>query len=212
MTAMAGPDQVIYTLRHAAFEFGRQHIIAGRLDPPLNRQGLQQIEEMVAARVPLEYDLVISSPQQRALETAKRVTGLAETELVTSYLCMERNYGRLEGVPRDQLDRIRPATYYVSAGNVNHSLNPPEGETLEQLRERVVTFHDFVQGLARKNLLIVGHGTFLQQYHGYLRGQDVYNALETSVACLELNAFGLRDSRLVSDQCLYRPEMIEEPW
>jgi uncharacterized phosphatase len=209
---MHASDQVIYTLRHAAIDFGKKRIIAGRMDQPINAEGVEQIRKMAAAGVPLKYDLVISSPLQRALQTAQQVTGLTADEMITSYLCMERNYGRLEGVEPTELGNIRPTTYYVSVGKVEHSLNPPEGETLEQLRDRAIAFHELVLGLQGKNLLIVSHGTFLQQYHGYLRGQDVYHSLNSSVAYLELNAFRFRGDALSSEERLYRPERIEEPW
>ncbi len=95
---------------------------------------------------------------------------------------------------------------------MEHSLNPPDGETLEQLRDRVSAFHEFVRGLKGKNLLIVSHGIFLQQYHGYLRGLDVYHSLNSSVAYLELNAFRFRGGALSSEERLYRPQRVEEPW
>ena len=53
-------DQIIYTLRHAAIDFGRKHIIAGRMDPPIHPAGVEQIRHLVAAGLPLDYDLVIS--------------------------------------------------------------------------------------------------------------------------------------------------------
>jgi broad specificity phosphatase PhoE len=167
---------------------------------------------MVSAGIPLDFHHVISSPQQRAFETARRVTGLAAHEIITSYLCMERNYGKLEGVKPADLASIQPATFYVTVGNVEHSLNPPGGETLEQLRERVITFHELVRSIERKNLLIVSHGVFLQQYHGYLRGLDVYHSLHSSVAYLELNKFCFEGDVLTSDERVYRPELLEEPW
>ena len=209
---MPESDRVIYTLRHAAIDFGGQHIIAGRMDPPINAEGVEQIRQMAAAGLSLEYDLVISSPQQRALQTAMQFTGLTADEMITSYLCMERNYGRLEGVKPTDLANIQPTTYYVSVGGVEHSLNPPGGETLEQLRDRATAFHELVLGVKGQNLLIVSHGTFLQQYHGYLRGLDVYHSLNSSVAYLELTAFRLRGDALCSEELLYRPQRVEEPW
>jgi len=206
------PEQTVYTLRHAAIDFGRQHIIAGRLDPPINAEGIEQIRKMASAGVPLDFHHVISSPQQRALETARRVTGLAADEMITSYLCMERNYGKLEGVKPADLASIEPATFYVTVGNVEHSLNPPGGETLEQLRERVIAFHELVRSIGRKSLLVVSHGIFLQQYHGYLRGLDVYHSLNSSVAYLELNKFCFEGDVLTSDERVYRPELLEDPW
>lgn len=209
---MPGPERTIFTLRHAAIDFGKRHIIAGRLDPPINSEGVEQIRQMAAAGVSLDYDLVICSPQERALGTASRVTGLAADQMVTSYLCMERNYGRLEGVEPAELKNIEPATYYVRVADVEHSLNPPDGETLEQLRDRVITFHEFVQSIRGKNLLVVSHGTFLQQYHGYLRGLDVYHALKFDVAYLELNKFSFEGDVLTAHARVYRPRSLEKPW
>jgi probable phosphoglycerate mutase len=209
---MPGTEQTIYTLRHAAIDFGRQHIIAGRLDPPINAEGVEQIRQMAVAGVPLDYDLAISSPQKRALETAMRVTGRGADQIITSYLCMERNYGRLEGVEPSQLETIEPATYYVRVGDVEHSLNPPGGETLEQLRDRAIAFHELVRSIEVKDLLIVSHGTFLQQYHGYLRGFDVYHSLNSSVSYLQLNKFSFEGEVLTSDERVYRPARVENPW
>ena len=205
-------DQAIYTLRHAAIDFGKRRIIAGRMDPPINPEGVDQIKQMLAAGVPLEYKLVVSSPLRRALQTATLVTGLTTDQMITSYLCMERNYGRLEGVEPKERAKVQPSTYYVSVGGVEHSLNPPDGETLEQLRDRVITFHDFVRSLKVEDVLIVSHGTFLAQYHGYLRGLDVYHSLESSVAYLELNAFRFRGDSLASEEQLYLPEQPDQPW
>lgn len=209
---MPGTEQTIYTLRHAAIDFGRQHTIAGRLDPPINAEGVEQIRQMAEAGVPLHYDIAISSPQKRALETALRVTGLGADQVITSYLCMERNYGRLEGVKPSDLGAIQPATFYVTVGDVRHSLNPPDGETLEQLRDRAIAFHELVRSIEGKDLLIVSHGTFLQQYHGYLRGLDVYHSLNSSVSYLQLNKFSFEGDVLTSDERLYRPARVENPW
>ena len=205
-------ERIICTLRHAAIEFGAQEIIAGRMDPPLSQRGLQQIHEMAAANVQLDHDLVIVSPLRRAAATAQRVTGLPLENILTNDLCLERDYGRLEGLLPDEREAIRPATLYVSVGGVNHSLNPPGGETLEQLRERVIAFHASILELDWAKLLVVGHQTFLQQYHGYLRGLDVYHSLVSSVSYLEYTAFQFRDEKLISWKRLYRPERIEQPW
>lgn len=205
-------ERRICTLRHAAIDFGVQRIIAGRKDPPLSGQGREQVREMVAANLSLDFDLVIASPLRRAMETAQGVTGLAADDIVTSELCLERDYGRLEGLSPAERRAVRPETFYVSVGGVDHSLNPPGGETLEQLRDRVERFHASVLALDWANLLVVGHQTFLQQYHGYLRGLDVYHSLASSVTYLECTEFRLKNETLVSCVRIYQPERTEQPW
>jgi len=203
---------VVRTVRHAPIEFGKQQIIAGRLDPPLNIDG----EEMISAlktTVPVpEFDILVTSPLRRAHDTARQLTGIADEDITVTPLCAERNYGQLEGVPPDTIGDIEPQTFYVSIGGIDHSLNPPDGETLEELRARAASFHKFLETFQGQSVLVVSHEAFLQQYHGLLRGLDVYHALTCQVTYLEINEFRLAGNKLVFHELIHKPEIIYENW
>jgi broad specificity phosphatase PhoE len=203
---------VVRTIRHAPIELGKQKIIAGRLDPPLNHEG----EEMISAlktNVPVpEFDILVTSPLRRARDTARQLTGIADMDMTVAPLCAERNYGQLEGVPPDSIGEIEPKTFYVSIGGIEYSLNPPDGETLEELRVRAASFHEFMETFQGQCVLVVSHEAFLQQYHGLLRGLDVYHALTFHVTYLEINEFRLTGNKLVSHELIHKPEIIYENW
>ena len=159
-----------------------------------------------------EFDVLVTSPLRRARETARQLTGVADENITVTPLCAERNYGLLEGVSPDCLGDIQPKTFYVSVGGIDYSLNPPDGETLEELRDRAAAFHEFIETLHGQCVLVVSHEAFLQQYHGLLRGLDVYHALTSHVTYLEINEFRLSGSKLVSHELTHKPEIIYENW
>ena len=203
---------VVRTIRHAPIEFSKQQIIAGQLDPPLSREGVEMIGALKAKVAVPDFDIIVSSHLRRARDTAGLFADITAEDMTVSPLCAERNYGQLQGVPPHRLGEIEPKTFYVSVGGIQHSLNPPNGETLEELRERATLFHEFIETFQGKQVLVVSHEAFLQQYHGLLRGLDVYHALASQLSYLEINEFRFTGSRLLSHEQIYKPEVIYENW
>ena len=205
-------QMVVRTIRHAPVEFGKQKIIAGRLDPPLNNEGEEMISALKASVPVPEFDILVTSPLRRARDTARQLTGIADEDIIVTPLCAERNYGQLEGVPPEMIGDIEPETFYVSIGGIDYSLNPPDGETLEELRVRAASFHEFIETFQGQCVLVVSHEAFLQQYHGLLRGLDVYHALASHVTYLEINEFRFTGNKSVSHELIHKPEIIYENW
>jgi broad specificity phosphatase PhoE len=203
---------IVRTIRHAPVDFSKQKIIAGTLDPSLNNEGRGMIRALQASVSVPEFDVLVTSPLRRARETARQLTGIADADITVTPLCAERNYGQLEGVSPDRLGDIQPKTFYVSVGGIDYSLNPPDGETLEELRARAVAFHEFIETFQGQSILVVSHEAFLQQYHGLLHGLDVYHALTSHVTYLEINEFRLTGNNLVSHELIHKPEIIYENW
>lgn len=211
---MPASDNVlmVYTIRHAPVDLGKQKIIAGRLDPPLNADGTKMINLLKASTLVPSFDILVTSPLKRAFDTARQLTDIKDEDVTVSRLCAERSYGKLEGVPPDALGAIKPKTFYVAVGGIDYSLNPPDGETLEELRGRAASFHDFIKTLQGQRVLVVSHEAFLQQYHGLLRGLDVYHALAFPVRYLEINRFSFKGNRQVFHEQVHQPEQPYEHW
>jgi broad specificity phosphatase PhoE len=131
-------------LRHGETETNRLGLTAGMSDVPLNATGRQQARDAAAALVRRGIEAIYSSPLQRALETARCVSDMLNLPIVIVPHLAERNWGALEGQPREL--RVREAT-------------PPGGEGLEQFRRR--TLAGLAQIPAGGLPLIVAHsGTF----------------------------------------------------
>ena len=191
--------KTIYTLRHSATDAAKKKVILGRLDEDINEDGHALIRSFLAVHGKIPHDRLISSPLKRALTTAKEISAGNEREIITSDLCMERNYGKLQGVKPGELPFITPETFYVDVGGVKHSLNPPGGETLEDVRRRTEAFMDYLFDLPG-TLLVVSHQCFLVQMHGLIRNQDVYHSLASDLGILELNRFVFKDRNMVEEE------------
>ena len=191
---------LLFTVRHGLTELNRDKRVGGRYDAPLIEGGRQQAREANGSFDGTHFDVVISSPLSRALETAEIIAGVRREEIVVEEGCTERSFGEMEGLTPAQVRERLPQVRYVRIGHVDYSLNPPGGETFEQLHERARRFLERTLELhGGKRILLFGHENFLQQLHGVIRGLDPMKSLEHAILNCELNQFCLdADGSLIS--------------
>jgi 2,3-bisphosphoglycerate-dependent phosphoglycerate mutase len=197
---LEGCHTVLSTVRHGLTELNRDKRVGGRYDVPLIEEGRWQAREANEAFDGTPFDVVISSPLARALETAEIIAGVRREDIVVEEGCTERSFGEMEGLTPAQVRERLPQVRYVRIGHVDYSLNPPGGETFEQLHERARRFLDRTQQLyGGKKVLLFGHENFLQQLHGVIRGLGPMESLERAILNCELNQFCLdADGSLIS--------------
>ena len=66
---------MIYIIRHGETDLNKERRMQGRNGYPLNKNGIIQAENLRTKLQGIEFDLVYSSPQERAVETAQIVSG-----------------------------------------------------------------------------------------------------------------------------------------
>lgn len=198
-------DTLISTIRHGLTELNRDKRVGGHTDVPLLEVGRQQAQEARSNFSETPFDLVISSPLRRAIETALIVTGVAQADLIIEPLCIERFFGEMEGLTRPQVEERFPQVVYLQIGRIGNSLNPPGGESYEALRRRAEQFLDQVLAdHSGRRIVISSHQAFMQQLHGLLLGRDPYDSLRVDLLNLELNQFHLDPLRkLIQHQRVY---------
>jgi broad specificity phosphatase PhoE len=183
---------LLSTVRHGLTELNRDKRVGGRVDVPLIEKGRRQAKEANETFDGTPFDVVISSPLSRALETAEIVAGVSRQDVVIDEGCTERSFGEMEGLRPEEVRERLPQVEYVRIGHVNYSLNPPGGETFEQLHERAREFLGrTLEAHGGKNVLLFAHENFLQQLHGVLRGLGPMESLEHTILNCELNRFCL---------------------
>lgn len=183
---------LLFTVRHGLTELNRDKRVGGRYDAPLIEEGRQQAREANGSFDGTHFDVVISSPLSRALETAEIVAGIRREDIVVDERSTERSFGDMEGLTPTQVRERLPQVRYVRIGHVDYSLNPPGGETFEQLHERARNFLErTLEFHSGKNILLFGHENFLQQLHGVIRGLGPMESLERAILNCELNQFCL---------------------
>ncbi|MFQ5921774.1 MAG: histidine phosphatase family protein [Anaerolineales bacterium] len=185
-------ETLILTVRHGLTELNREKRVGGQIDVPLLPEGREQAEVAHHAFDGTAFDAVISSPLKRAVETAAIVTRVPSSEIQVEPLCTERSFGQMEGLTRADVERHFPQIVYLQIGRIGYSLNPPGGESFDDLRRRAQRFWEWLMSShAGRRVVVSSHQNFLQQLHGLLQSRDPYDALRTDVLNLELNQFHL---------------------
>jgi len=142
----------IWLTRHGETEWSREGRHTGRTDLGLTPNGeadARRLESKLAGR---SFSVVLSSPKQRALETA-RLAGFGDRIEVDDDL-LEWDYGDYEGLTTEQIQADRPG-WSIWNGP------PPGGETADQVGERVRRVIDRC-GAAGGDALLFAHGHVLR--------------------------------------------------
>lgn len=149
--------KTLYFIRHGETEFNKSKNWSGSTDVPLTKKGHEQAKKAGQAvkESGLSFDIIISSPLQRAHDTAKHVAraiNYPEDKIVVHELFTERSFGKLEG-RKD----ITAVARFIKGGEA--AIDQYEGvESLEQLHKRAEEFYKYLQELEHENILVVGHG------------------------------------------------------
>ena len=203
---MSTVTRSVSTVRHSATANNAAQVISGRLDEPISDIGRTYARELREKIGTLTADTIVASTASRAIETATLLTGVEREELVTSELCLERDYGVLQGIAPEAVKEYAAVIDYIEVGGYFHSLNPPGGESFESVRKRAEAFLDFVCDLPGRTVLVATHQIFLQQFHGMLLGMTVHESLALNIKALQIDRFDLEGSRLV-EHTLVHPGM-----
>lgn len=201
--AILKPNEIlISTIRHGLTELNRDKRVGGHIDVPLLEEGREQARIARENFAGTPFDVVITSPLQRAIETAEIVTDLPREKMVVEPLCIERFFGQMEGLTRPEVEVRFPQLVYLQIEHVGYSLNPPGGESFEALRARAQRVFEKILSQHRgMRVIIFSHQNWLQQINGLIQGRDPYDSLRADILNLELNQFHLAaDGTLISHQ------------
>lgn len=187
--------QTITLVRHAPTADNTGRVITGRIDTVLSPVGRTLAVAFVEQNGHLEADFLVSSPLSRATETASILFNLDAETVVTDELCIERDYGLMEGASQAEVAAMKVS--YVKVGGIEHSLDPPGGETFQELRERADSFLELLLHAPAERTACVTHQIFLQQLHGVLRGLDPMESLAIDIHPLGIHTYTLRDRTVV---------------
>ncbi len=182
-------NRTLVLARHAPTGNAKMHVISGTLDEPLSDDGRCQLDAYAAEYGPVSADVVLSSPLSRAVDTAIRLSGLPRERIEVWDELRDRNYGLLQGIAPEDVAAYRPNIEYISAGGIDHSVNPPGGETLDELRERAEQVAARLMGRNEPRILLVSHQAFMQQLGGVLMGLDIRQALASDIRVLQIDEY-----------------------
>jgi broad specificity phosphatase PhoE len=145
-------NSTIYLIRHGETEWAKSGQHTGLTDIPLTDAGREQAGFLLPIFDDVKFGRILSSPLQRALETAK-LAGLSSKLAVDKEL-LEWDYGDYEGLTTKQIrDRVPGWSVWT------HPC--PNGEMIDQISQRadrVVAKLRSIEG----HVAIFSHGHFLR--------------------------------------------------
>ncbi|SRR6266508_2734510 len=148
---MTEPIRELWLVRHGETEWSKAGRHTSTTDLPLTEHGVEVALELAPRLAGVEFDLVLTSPRQRARRTAELV-GFADAEVDDDLA--EWAYGEYEGVTTAAI-RERVPGWTVWTGLV------PGGETAEQVSDRLDRVVKRVRACPGR-VLIFGHGHALR--------------------------------------------------
>ena len=145
-------NSTIYLIRHGETEWAKNGRHTGRTDIPLTDTGREQAGFLLPIFDEVIFTRILSSPLQRALETAK-LAGLSSRVEPDKEL-LEWDYGDYEGLTTQQIrDRVPGWSIWT------HPC--PNGETIDQISQRADRVVVTLRSIAG-NAAIFSHGHFLR--------------------------------------------------
>lgn len=99
--------------RHGQTAYNAEERVQGRVDVPLNEEGLAQAHAAAPALAALEPSRIVASPLMRAQQTAAILAGLTGLAVVTDDDLVERSFGAWEGLTRAEMMAGWPEEYRV---------------------------------------------------------------------------------------------------
>lgn len=129
----------LYLVRHGETESNKQKRYQGWMESPLSEQGLKQAEKAGLYLGGKNIDGVFCSDLQRAIHTARVIGSFCGLQPEVTPMLREIHFGRWEGLTYEEIEA-------QWGEEIRHwfddpfSRSAPEGETIEEVSERMLAF------------------------------------------------------------------------
>lgn len=152
----------LYLVRHGESAWNVQHLYTGQTDVPLSQVGEAQAQRVAENLSTLAFEAVYASPLKRAHDTAQPIAAALEMPLRLDARLSEIHHGAWEGNPAAVI-REQYADEYLAWRTQPHRVKMPEGESLDDVSERLQTFlQELLTDHSDGSVMIVSHDAVLR--------------------------------------------------
>lgn len=157
---------MIVFARHGQTVPNREGRLLGRNDAPLTEKGLTQAAAMGEALAGTGSFAVVTSPLERASGTAASIAVALDTAVAVDERLIELDYGEWDGRAHHEVSAEE-----WTAWRDDPSFAPPGGESLQEVRQRVVSFSE--EWLRRDTSVVaVSHVSPIKEAFAWALGVD----------------------------------------
>jgi broad specificity phosphatase PhoE len=147
----------IYLARPGETDLNIDERCQGSNNAPLNTTGMTQARRL-AQTLPGDVTRIVSSPQQRALQTAMTVAQARGLKVEVMPELRERDFGEFEGLTLAEVEQRYPLLWRAGVTTA-WDVPPPRGETTRAVVQRVSMAWQLLQARhADEVLLLCVHG------------------------------------------------------
>lgn len=145
----------LYVIRHGRTHWNEKGLMQGRVDIGLSMAGKKEAENIRKKLENIDFDICISSPLKRTLETANIVTN-GKCKIITSNFLIERDLGKFEGEKYED--------YYSKLNYWDYKLNNNSYgvESVKDILKRTSRFLNELKEKDYKIVLIVSHAATIR--------------------------------------------------
>jgi probable phosphoglycerate mutase len=170
----------VLLVRHGETTWNRSGRVQGWAPTSLTDLGREQAATLGAHLAStVAVDRLVSSDLRRAQETARHVARETGCELTTDAAWRERDFGCLQGFsPREIFERY-PEYALSASGTAAATARPDSGETLVEVRDRVLGGWERLRAdaSATETVVVVAHGGPNRLLLGSLLDYDVVDSI-----------------------------------
>jgi broad specificity phosphatase PhoE len=152
----------ILLIRHGETEWNRIHRFQGKIDVPLNLEGVDQAQALARALKNECLVAIYSSPLTRAMETARLVKGFhPSTPLFEEAGLIEMDLGEFDGMEVQRWTESYP-DFRKRWFEAPATLTMPGGESLQEVQNRAVdTLERITRNYSPESTLLISSHNFV---------------------------------------------------
>lgn len=195
-------------IRHGQTQWNRFERFRGRVDIDLDETGVRQAEAAAEKVANWGVKAIYSSPLKRAMRTAEIISQRLHLPVEPLEGIIDMHFGEWQGLPIGEVRQRYPELFDLWRFSP-HRLKVPQGETLEEVRSRVVACIDEVAAKHdQETVVLVTHRVVCKVLICHLLGLDNSHFWQIAQDATAINLFevwqGRFTVRLLNDTCHLR--------
>ena len=186
----------IFFLRHAESLANELGVLAGRTPGVrLSERGLKQAKGLVKQLSNYRFDVVISSPLERCIQTIEPFRKKADISTVEMEAFQEMDYGNWSG---KNLKKLAQKKEWKIIQNTPETFTFPKGESFRNAAKRINNaLISIERDFKDQNILIVSHGDIIKIAITLLLGLQLKNFQKITIDPASLTAFNIDAQKLL---------------
>ncbi len=156
-------------LRHGQTNWNLENKIQGSSDTMLNDQGIEQAKKLAKNILKSNHNIckIYTSKQMRAIDTAKILSLYMTVDYEVVEGLEEINFGEWEGLSWNEIKDKFPEEYIKWCNNRRYSKSH-QGESYQEMLERVLKAIKNIISKNRENVIVVTHSGVIMALQCYL--------------------------------------------